>query len=961
MPSAATTTDDHDDDGGAGGGDTMMPPPLHPPGSPPRRASTITRTPSKSEASSSRNSPFTPRARKTALDRLPVHMLSFEDQSDDEEDDEAGEQRRRRRRRGRSSSSDGDDDGVTTTEQPQQPQQEQASSPTGATAAALRPWGEDTPSAKSGGGSGFNLSAEDLEFHSRIAAGAYGVVWRARLRPGWRRRRPGPGRRRRQSSVEAGAATEGEGEGGGDGDEGAEELEEGKPRELAVKVQRVPPGEEDEQGQANLLIELSVLQGLVHPRLVRYHGAALMAEADARGDPAWRPLLASVPGGQQQQQQQQQGLGGEVAAVIPEEPLLGAEEAKAEAGDGEGNCDDGAAAAVRVVAAAPTAAEPMLVLIVMEFCVRGSLRHALRQTGGGGGTGGGTGGSGGGGGLPWPLRVRIAADIAEGLAFLHAHGLLHRDLKTSNVLLDRAWRAKLCDHSFAAAAHSPDLDAFTCGTDEFLAPEAALGEPPGYDKPCDVFSLGVVLCELATGREPGKGGFLCRTARDLFQLCPEEVEAAAPADCPASLRMLALHCAQGEPGDRPTAAEAQEWAASLLVELTGGERAAAATEEEEGEEEGSLELELPRYASPLPWPPAQQPQQEQEEGVQEEEEGGRKGRQVSWAHVVVRGIAEAAAPEPEPQSQPQPRGHKRALSSSVSSASGSKPVPPVQEAAAALPGLLGDRGGRGQGGKRGGSEWNPDKGAGGKSRKRGQRGKRRGKERAGGSTGAGGDVDASSSTNGSSNLSPKQLPQEQQEQEQQRMRGRVGSLDNPLSLSLSSSLAASGFAGARLGTPNSNSKWQLPTTFAAAVIGGSSKAKEEAAAAAAAAAPPGELSALVEGIGGLGLESGGSDSKAQAPGHAVSPFRHDEEASCMGRLLAIGWETRMAQAWTRFQAQLGALQRELEEMGQQQERREGVLEEVAALERVLEEEVQGAVAGVKEAVAAFQERLLLLK
>lgn len=935
-----------------------MPPP--PPGSPPR-AATITRTPSGSGAS---RSPFTPRARKTALERLPVHLLSFEDLSDDEEgggDVGAGQQHQQQQ------------PPVTTSSASKAPA---ALSPKAATATALRTWKDDAAAAASSSaskGSGFTLSAEDLEFHSRIAEGAYGVVWRARLRPGWRRR----GRRRSSAVVAAGGAPDGGQQ--QPAQQGGGELEEGKPQEVAVKVQRVPPGEEDEQGQANLLIELSVLQGLVHPRLVRYHGAALLPEAEARGRKEWRPLL--VPPGQAGARR-----GGCLGAIQEtcSPLLLGAEEAKESGEPQPPQPNDAAPPPPPLPAEAGpqegeggSASTPVLVLIAMEYCVRGSLRQALQSSAAAGQP------------LPWPLRVRLAADIAEGLAFLHEHGLLHRDLKTTNVVLDRGFRAKLCDHSFAAAAHSPDLAAFTCGTDEFLAPEAALGEPPGYDKPCDVFSLGVVLCELLTGREPGKAGFLCRTARDLFQLDPEEMEAAAPPECPASLRMLALHCAQNEPLDRPTAAEAQEWAASLLGELTGAG---------DGGEDG---VALPPCASPLPWPLAPEPEEEPEpEAVIEKEEKEKgpeeaqpvvaaaavaaasgKARKVSWAQVAMRGTDSPSSPNGAGGgSQQQAHGHKRALSASTSTAAGassssasspasatpgsggkrwaqdgedgSRPLPPQQES---LPGLLGSAGersphrnrGKGKGGRGGG------RGGGGGS---GQRGRRGGRGEGGHGSGSKSSPQKGSSPGqrpGGSAPQPEPLSPSQRI----RGRGRVGSLDNSLSLSMSSSLAASAFARGRLGTPNC----PLPSTFAAAVIGGAQGAGRSSVAKTSA----GAMDALVQGVEGMRLASGAP----RQPSAPTLPL-HDKELPFAGQLAATGWERRMGQAQAHFQAQLAALRRELdvveaamgssgmeEEEEEVRQRRLTVLRQVEALESVVTQEVGGAVAAVGEAVAAFRERV----
>lgn len=88
------------------------------------------------------------------------------------------------------------------------------------------------------------------------------------------------------------------------------------------------------------------------------------------------------------------------------------------------------------------------------------------------------------------------------------------------MLLDSAWRAKLCDFSFAIHVDSTVKAEFIYGTDGFMAPEIAMGET--FDCQADIFSFGVLLAEVITAREPNDG-FLKRTARDFFSVDVNEI------------------------------------------------------------------------------------------------------------------------------------------------------------------------------------------------------------------------------------------------------------------------------------------------------------------------------------------------------------------------------------------------------------------------------------------------------
>jgi predicted Ser/Thr protein kinase len=101
--------------------------------------------------------------------------------------------------------------------------------------------------------------------------------------------------------------------------------------------------------------------------------------------------------------------------------------------------------------------------------------------------------------------IELALQVARGLSFAHDQGLVHRDVKPQNVLLDADGRAKVTDFGIA---HAVDVDGMTItgtimGTSNYIAPEQARGQP--VDEQTDVYSLGCVLYELLAGEVPFDG------------------------------------------------------------------------------------------------------------------------------------------------------------------------------------------------------------------------------------------------------------------------------------------------------------------------------------------------------------------------------------------------------------------------------------------------------------------------
>jgi hypothetical protein len=139
-----------------------------------------------------------------------------------------------------------------------------------------------------------------------------------------------------------------------------------------------------------------------------------------------------------------------------------------------------------------------------------------------------------GGRQPWqPREVHaLAAQILPALDFAHEHGIVHRDVKPANVLLERDW-AWLADFGIARMAMGDDGGGMTLtgasaiGTPEYMAPEQVV---PTYEQPldgrADLYAFGVVLYELLTGRVPFRGETTWETCYQVMQ---------APLPAPRSL------------------------------------------------------------------------------------------------------------------------------------------------------------------------------------------------------------------------------------------------------------------------------------------------------------------------------------------------------------------------------------------------------------------------------------------
>ena len=163
---------------------------------------------------------------------------------------------------------------------------------------------------------------------------------------------------------------------------------------------------------------------------------------------------------------------------------------------------------------------------------------------------------------PLPVRraLELGLQIGRALSFAHEQGLIHRDIKPQNVLLNGDGRAKVTDFGIArsldAVGHTET--GTVLGTSHYIAPEQARGER--VDAQTDVYSFGVVLFELLAGEVPYDGdNFLTVAMRHVNEPVPSLLERRP--DCPLRLATLVERCLAKSPADRP------ESMAAVVAEL----------------------------------------------------------------------------------------------------------------------------------------------------------------------------------------------------------------------------------------------------------------------------------------------------------------------------------------------------------------------------------------------------------
>ena len=160
------------------------------------------------------------------------------------------------------------------------------------------------------------------------------------------------------------------------------------------------------------------------------------------------------------------------------------------------------------------------------------------------------------GGLPAETVIRYGEQIADAMAHAHEHGVIHRDLKTPNIIIMPGGRVKVLDFGLAKHMTPGEITLKTqsistltsegaiVGTMHYMAPELFRGEPA--DARSDIWALGVALYEMANGKRPFRG----RTSYELSSMILHDTPPAIRENVPAGLRAVIEHCLAKEPAQR---------------------------------------------------------------------------------------------------------------------------------------------------------------------------------------------------------------------------------------------------------------------------------------------------------------------------------------------------------------------------------------------------------------------------
>uniref|UniRef100_A0A3B3I0E2 Protein kinase domain-containing protein n=1 Tax=Oryzias latipes TaxID=8090 RepID=A0A3B3I0E2_ORYLA len=179
-------------------------------------------------------------------------------------------------------------------------------------------------------------------------------------------------------------------------------------------------------------------------------------------------------------------------------------------------------------------------LVVMEYCEKGSLRQVLDSNCE----------------LSWTRKARMCLDVAQGIYRLHQaeqNFKVHGSISSNKLLVDEAYRVKLggfelskTETSLQRSVKKTALESTLC----YGAPEMLDNLNKKFTKECEIYSIGIVLWEIATRKKPFEG-----LKEDLIyqKVWTEKYQEPLPTDCPENLQQMIIACRAHEPFDRPSA------------------------------------------------------------------------------------------------------------------------------------------------------------------------------------------------------------------------------------------------------------------------------------------------------------------------------------------------------------------------------------------------------------------------
>ncbi|KAF3961790.1 hypothetical protein ACB098_07G027500 [Castanea mollissima] len=192
--------------------------------------------------------------------------------------------------------------------------------------------------------------------------------------------------------------------------------------------------------------------------------------------------------------------------------------------------------------------KPMVWCIVTEYAKGGSVRQFLmkRQNRA----------------VPLKLAVKQALDVARGMAYVHEFGLIHRDLKSDNLLINADKSIKVADFGVARIEVKTEGMTPETGTYRWMAPEMIQHRP--YTQKVDVYSFGIVLWELITGLLPFPNMTAVQAA---FAVVNKGVRPIIPNDCLPTLSEIMTRCWDANPDVRPPFTEVVRMLENAEVEI----------------------------------------------------------------------------------------------------------------------------------------------------------------------------------------------------------------------------------------------------------------------------------------------------------------------------------------------------------------------------------------------------------